>query len=150
MGNPFRRANLRYRLPHKRVKYRVLTLFSANFVAGAPVRKPKYWKYWHHDGDTSRYQEIQFRYRSVRKCLTLQVNRFAESFLLIVQYRYLKSFSGDFFSISSAQDHALLVLLLNLVGFFISNWQNLSNWNDLYWQCTIFEKAFRRGRPLNI
>ena len=27
------------------------------------------WKCWHHDGDTSRYQEIQFRYRSVRKCL---------------------------------------------------------------------------------
>jgi len=28
----------------------------------------------------------------------LQVNRFAESILLIVQYRYLKSCSGDFYS----------------------------------------------------
>ena len=51
---------------------------------------------------------------------------------------------------SSAQDHAVLVLLLNLVGVFISTWQNLSGANDLYWRCTSFEKAFRRGRPLNI
>ena len=51
---------------------------------------------------------------------------------------------------SSAQDHAVLVLLLSLVGFFISTWQNLSGGNDLYWRCTSFEKAFRWGRPLNI
>jgi len=56
----------------KRVKYRVLTLFRAKFVAGAPVRKTKYWKCQHHDGDTSRYQEFQFRYRSVRKRLRIQ------------------------------------------------------------------------------
>jgi len=72
--NPFRRANLLYRLPHslfvarKMVKYRVLTLFRAKFVVGAPVTKPKQSKCRHHDGDTSRYQENQFRYRSVRKC----------------------------------------------------------------------------------
>jgi len=42
---------------------------------------------------------------------------------------------------SSAQDHALLVLLLNLVGFFMSRWQNLPVGNDLYWRCTSFEKA---------
>ena len=53
----------------KRVKYRGLTLFNAKFVAGAPVKKPKYSKYRHHDGDTSRYLEIQFLYRSVRRCL---------------------------------------------------------------------------------
>jgi len=35
----------------------------------------------------------------------LQVNRFPESILLVVQYGYLKSFSGDFYSQeSSAQD----------------------------------------------
>jgi len=72
--NPFRRANLLYRLPHslfvarKMVKYRVLTLFRAKFVVGAPVTKPKQSKCRHHGGDTSRYQETQFRYRSVRKC----------------------------------------------------------------------------------
>jgi len=37
---------------------------------GAPIRKPKYWKYRHHDGDTSRYLEIQFPYRSVIKHLS--------------------------------------------------------------------------------
>ena len=51
---------------------------------------------------------------------------------------------------SSAQDYALLDLLLNPVVFWISTWQNLSGENDLYWRCTSFEKAFRRGRPLNI
>jgi len=43
----------------------------------------------------------------------LQVNRFAENILLIVQYRYW--FPTD---------------------------RNLSHWNDLYWLCTSFEKAF--------
>ena len=33
--------------------------------------------------------------------------------------------------------------------FLISD-RNLSLSNDLYWRCTSFEKAFRRGRPLNI
>ena len=51
---------------------------------------------------------------------------------------------------SSAQDHAVLALLLSLVGFFISTWQNLSGGNEMYWRCTSFEKAFRRGRPFNI
>jgi len=40
---------------------------------GAPVRKLKYWKCRHYDGNTSRYQEIQFWYLSVRKCLTQQL-----------------------------------------------------------------------------
>jgi len=51
---------------------------------------------------------------------------------------------------SSAQDYASLGLLLNPIVFWISTWQNLSGGNDLYWRCTSFEKAFRRGRPLNI
>jgi len=57
----------------------------------------------------------------------LQVSRFAESALLIVQFRIFL-FSRIW---SSAQDHAILVLLLNLVGFVISIWQNLSCGNDL-------------------
>ena len=44
---------------------------------------------------------------------------------VIVQYKDLKSCSGDFYSPESdqptAQDHAVLVLLPNPVGFFISN-----------------------------
>jgi len=38
----------------------------------------------------------------------LQVNRFAESVLLIVQYRYLKSFAGDFYSPKSDLPHKIL------------------------------------------
>jgi len=51
---------------------------------------------------------------------------------------------------SSAQDHALLVLLLNLVGFFIPTRPRWSVGNDLYHSCTSFEGASRRGQPLNI
>jgi len=57
----------------------------------------------------------------------LQVNRFQKSILLIVQYKYLKACSGDFYSPESdpphkimlTADHAVLLLLLNLVGVFI-------------------------------
>jgi len=38
----------------------------------------------------------------------LQVNRFAESVLLIVQYRYLKSYSGDFHSPESDPLHKIM------------------------------------------
>jgi len=38
----------------------------------------------------------------------LQVNRFAESVLLIVQYRYLKSYSGDFHSPESDPPHKIM------------------------------------------
>jgi len=51
---------------------------------------------------------------------------------------------------SSAQDHALLVLLLNLVGFFISTRPRWSGGNDLYRSCTSFQGASRGGHPLNI
>jgi len=49
-----------------------------------------------------------------------------------------------------AQDHAVLVLLLNLVGFFISIWPCWSGENILYHSCTSFEGAFRGSQPLNI
>jgi len=51
---------------------------------------------------------------------------------------------------SSAQDHAVLVLLLNLVGFFISTWPRWSGRNVLYHICTSFEEASRGGQPLSI
>jgi len=51
---------------------------------------------------------------------------------------------------SSAQDHAVLALFLNLVGFFISTWPRWSDGNVLYHSCTTFEGASREGQPLNI
>ena len=51
----------------------------------------------------------------------LLVNRFQKSILLIVQYKYSKSCSGDLILQNlSTQDHAELVLLLNLIVFFVS------------------------------
>ena len=51
---------------------------------------------------------------------------------------------------SSAQHHAVIVLLLNLVGFFISTRPRWSTGNVLYHSCTSFEGASRGGQPLNI
>ena len=51
---------------------------------------------------------------------------------------------------SPAQDHAVLLLLLNLVGFFISTRPRWSGGNDLYHSCTSYEGASRGGQPLNI
>jgi len=49
-----------------------------------------------------------------------------------------------------AQVHALLVLLLNLAGLFISTWPRWSGGNDLHHSCTSFEGASRGGQPLNV
>ena len=49
---------------------------------------------------------------------------------------------------SSAQDHAVLDLLLNLVGLFISKRPRWSIGNDLYHSCTSLEGASRGGQPL--
>jgi len=76
--------------------------------------------------------------------IPLQVNRFQISVLLIVRYEYLKSCSGGFIL------QNLLVVLLNLVGFFISTRPSWSGGNFLYHSCTSFEGASRRGQPLNI
>ena len=96
--------------------------------------------------------ECLFRPTQSIMYVPLQVNRFQKSILLIVQYKYLKSCSGDLFSRiwSSAQDHAVLVLLLNLFGGFISTRPHWSGGNILYHSCTSFEEAFRRGQPLSI
>jgi len=91
----------------------------------------------------------------------LQENRYQINVLLILQYKYLKLCSGDFNSSesetnkhtnnwSSAQDHAKLILLLNIVGFSIFIWPRWSAGNVLYHSCTSFEGASRGGQPLNI
>jgi len=51
---------------------------------------------------------------------------------------------------SSAQDHALLDLLLNLVVFFISTRPRWSDGNDLNHSCTSFEGASWVDQSLNI
>ena len=83
----------------------------------------------------------------------LQVNRSQKCILLIVQYKFIKSCSGDFYSPESDPPHKIMrywVYYSTQLVFWISTWQNLWGGNDLYWRCTSFEKAFRRGRPLNI
>ena len=71
----------------------------------------------------------------------LQVNRFAWSILLVVQYRYLKSSSVDFYS-PSAQDHALLVFIAQSGGFFISNWHIHRGGRGLFRFCLQFRRGF--------
>jgi len=51
---------------------------------------------------------------------------------------------------SSAHDHAALVLLFNLVGFFISTRPCWSGEIFSFHNCTSFEGASRGGQPLNI
>jgi len=72
----------------------------------------------------------------------LQVNRFVESILLIVQYRNLKSCSGDFYSPESDSPHNIM-----RYWFYYSIWLGFSF--QAHRICHI-EKAFGRGRPLNI
>jgi len=66
--------------------------------------------------------------------IPFQVNIFQRSILLIVQYKYLKSCSEDLIVKNptkiwfSAQDPAVLLLILNIVGFFISARQKSASW----------------------
>jgi len=50
----------------------------------------------------------------------LQVHRFQKSILLIVQYKYLKSCSEDFYSLESDPPHKIMWYWFYLFGFFIS------------------------------
>jgi len=52
----------------------------------------------------------------------LYKNRYLYNILLIFKYKYLKSYSGDFMLRiwSSAQDHDMMILLVNTVEFLIS------------------------------
>jgi len=78
----------------------------------------------------------------------IQINRFQKTILLIVQYKYLKSCSKDFFLKnqtkiwSSAQDHAVLHLLLNTVGFFFSTRQKSA------WQKWIVPQLYQLPRGI--
>jgi len=83
----------------------------------------------------------------------LQINRFQTNILLIVQYKYVKSCSRDFYSPESDPPHKIMrywFLFLNLVGGFISTRPRWSGENVLYHNCTSFEGASRGGQPFNI
>ena len=83
----------------------------------------------------------------------LQVHRFKKNILLIVQYKYLKSCSRRFYSPESDPPHKIMrydVYYSTQLCCWFPPDRNLSGGNDLYWRCTRFEKAFRRGRALNI
>jgi len=54
-------------------------------------------------------------------CVPLQVNRFAENILLVVQYRYSKSCSGDFYSPESDPPHKFM-----RYWFYYSIWLGFS------------------------
>ena len=70
--------------------------------------------------------------------------------LLIVQYKYIRSFSGDFYSPESDPPHKIMLYSVyystRVFDFQLTEFVNLKY---LYWRYTSFEKAFRRGRPLN-
>jgi len=86
--------------------------------------------------------------------IPFQVNIFQKSILLIVQYKYVKSFSED--SIlknpteiwSSAQDHAVLHLSLNMVGFFISARQKSAWWKWFVPQLYQLRRGISEGPAL--
>ena len=55
-------------------------------------------------------QLVQLRFRPTQSimCVPLQVNRFQKRILLIVQYKYLESCSGDFYSPESDPPHKIM------------------------------------------
>jgi len=86
--------------------------------------------------------------------IPFHVNICHKSILLILQYNDLKSYYENFIfknptKISfSAQDHAVLLLLINIVGFFISARQKSSFCKFVTHSCT--EWKGHVGGPLNI
>jgi len=81
-----------------------------------------------------------------------RVSRFPEIVLLIIQYKYLTIMRRIRCSKTwlSAQDYAVLVLLLNMVKLFISAWPKWSAVNDLYQLGTSCQRANRWVWPFNI
>jgi len=106
-------------------------------------------------------REVQFRsptisfFRPTQSIIhvPLQVNWFQKIILLIVLYKYLKSFPRRFYSPEFDPLHKIMrydVYYSTQLSYWFRSDRNLSDGNDLYWRWTSFEKAFRRGRPLNI
>jgi len=82
----------------------------------------------------------------------LQTIRFQESNSLTEQYKHFKSCSRRFYSPESDPPHKIMrydIYYSTQLSCWFPPHTNLSGGNDLYWRCTSFENAFRRGRPLN-
>ena len=86
--------------------------------------------------------------------IPFQVNRFQKSILLIVQYKYSKSYSEDFFLKKSNEN---LILRTRSCGTalitqdsWLPHFRKAEIWNDLYHNCTSSEGASWRGQPLYI
>jgi len=81
----------------------------------------------------------------------IQIIKFQETILLIIQYRYLiivrKTKCSKIWS--SAQDYSVLVLFLNMVESFISVWPKWSILNDFYQSCNC-SKGKSVGWPILI
>ena len=83
----------------------------------------------------------------------LQVNRSRKSVLLIVQYKYLKLCSGDFYSPESDPPHKIMrywVYYSIQLSFGFQPDRICQAEMICIGGVPVFEKAFRRGRPLNI
>ena len=85
--------------------------------------------------------------------IPLQVHRFQKIILLIAWYKNLKIMFWRFLFPrlwSSAQDHAVLVWLLNLIRFFHFHQTTLVWWKCFVPQLYQFRRASWGGQPLNI
>ena len=81
---------------------------------------------------------LRFRPTQSIMYVPLQVNRFRKSVLLIIQYKYLKSCSGDFYCQESDPPHKIMRywLYYSICWFFHFQLTESVSWNDLYWLCT--------------
>jgi len=82
----------------------------------------------------------------------LQVNRFRKSVLLIVQYKYLKSCSGDFYSQESDPPHKIMRywLYYSICWFFHFHLTESVRWKWFVLAVYHLKIASRRGRTLII
>jgi len=81
---------------HHRIQFRVPDIRTISFVA----RRKVFWRAHGLVQGARPTQSVMY--------VPLQVNRFAERVLLIVQYRYLKLCSGDFYSPESDPLHKIM------------------------------------------
>jgi len=95
---------------------------SACFLKVAPPENLQSWVKYYGKSESFGKEFRWTKFNVVERVLLLQVIRFHKSILLILQNKYLKSCSEDYIfkNLILCQDHAVLRLLLKIVGLFIS------------------------------